>query len=223
MKKILSLLAVCMIFVGLASCGDDDDLKPTPNPGTGKDSTRTYLTPEERAAQLRDMQGVYKGWAYFKYNDNISRYKDSAMVSATVTSNDSLMVIKNLPLRIITNRLDRSYAQHLDSTAVIPDIEATVRIYLPAVYTADRANMYEHWFWFLPRGKNYQMTFPVTYDGQERNMTLTFAPNYSSFASNGAFLIRRMLFNVIISSVSLEGVFNNQAINEILEPRLIRQ
>ena len=219
MKKILSLLAVCMIFVGLASCGDDDDLKPTPNPGTGKDSTRTYLTPEE----LRDMQGVYKGWAYFKYNDNISRYKDSAMVSATVTSNDSLMVIKNLPLRIITNRLDRSYAQHLDSTAVIPDIEATVRIYLPAGYTADRANMYEHWFWFLPRGKNYQMTFPVTYDGQERNMTLTFAPNYSSFASNGAFLIRRMLFNVIISSVSLEGVFNNQAINEILEPRLIRQ
>ena len=213
MKKILSLLAVCMIFVGLASCGDDDDLKPTPNPGTGKDSTRTYLTPEERAAQLRDMQGVYKGWAYFKYNDNISRYKDSAMVSATVTSNDSL----------ITNRLDRSYAQHLDSTAVIPDIEATVRIYLPAGYTADRANMYEHWFWFLPRGKNYQMTFPVTYDGQERNMTLTFAPNYSSFASNGAFLIRRMLFNVIISSVSLEGVFNNQAINEILEPRLIRQ
>ena len=223
MKKILSLLAVCMIFVGLASCGDDDDLKPTPNPGTGKDSTRTYLTPEERAAQLRDMQGVYKGWAYFKYNDNISRYKDSAMVSATVTSNDSLMVIKNLPLRIITNRLDRSYAQHLDSTAVIPDIEATVRIYLPAGYTADRANMYEHWFWFLPRGKNYQMTFPVTYDGQERNMTLTFATNYSSFASNGAFLIRRMLFNVIISSVSLEGVFNNQAINEILEPRLIRQ
>lgn len=223
MKKILSLLAVCMIFVGLASCGDDDDLKPTPNPGTGKDSTRTYLTPEERAAQLRDMQGVYKGWAYFKYIDNISRYKDSAMVSATVTSNDSLMVIKNLPLRIITNRLDRSYAQHLDSTAVIPDIEATVRIYLPAGYTADRANMYEHWFWFLPRGKNYQMTFPVTYDGQERNMTLTFAPNYSSFASNGAFLIRRMLFNVIISSVSLEGVFNNQAINEILEPRLIRQ
>ena len=75
---------------------------------------------------------MYKGWAYFKYNDNISRYKDSAMVSATVTSNDSLMVIKNLPLRIITNRLDRSYAQHLDSTAVIPDIEATVRIYLPA-------------------------------------------------------------------------------------------
>ena len=223
MKKILSLLAVCMIFVGLASCGDDDDLKHTPTPGTGKDSTRTYLTPEERAAQLRDMQGVYKGWAYFKYNDNISRYKDSAMVSATVTSNDSLMVIKNLPLRIITNRLDRSYAQHLDSTAVIPDIEATVRIYLPAGYTADRANMYEHWFWFLPRGKNYQMTFPVTYDGQERNMTLTFAPNYSSFASNGAFLIRRMLFNVIISSVSLEGVFNNQAINEILEPRLIRQ
>lgn len=223
MKKILSLLAVCMIFVGLASCGDEDDLKPTPNPGTGKDSTRTYLTPEERAAQLRDMQGVYKGWAYFKYNDNISRYKDSAMVSATVTSNDSLMVIKNLPLRIITNRLDRSYAQHLDSTAVIPDIEATVRIYLPAGYTADRANMYEHWFWFLPRGKNYQMTFPVTYDGQERNMTLTFAPNYSSFASNGAFLIRRMLFNVIISSVSLEGVFNNQAINEILKPRLIRQ
>ena len=223
MKKILRLLAVCMIFVGLASCGDDDDLKPTPNPGTGKDSTRTYLTPEERAAQLRDMQGVYKGWAYFKYNDNISRYKDSAMVSATVTSNDSLMVIKNLPLRIITNRLDRSYAQHLDSTAVIPDIEATVRIYLPAGYTADRANMYEHWFWFLPRGKNYQMTFPVTYDGKERNMTLTFAPNYSSFASNGAFLIRRMLFNVIISSVSLEGVFNNQAINEILEPRLIRQ
>lgn len=223
MKKILSLLAVCMIFVGLASCGDDDDLKPTPNPSTGKDSTRNYLTPEERAAQLRDMQGVYKGWAYFKYNDNISRYKDSAMVSATVTSNDSLMVIKNLPLRIITNRLDRSYAQHLDSTAVIPDIEATVRIYLPAGYTADRANMYEHWFWFLPRGKNYQMTFPVTYDGQERNMTLTFAPNYSSFASNGAFLIRRMLFNVIISSVSLEGVFNNQAINEILEPRLIRQ
>lgn len=223
MKKILSLLAVCMIFVGLASCGDDDDLKPTPNPGTGKDSTRTYLTPEVRAAQLRDMQGVYKGWAYFKYNDNISRYKDSAMVSATVTSNDSLMVLKNLPLRIITNRLDRSYAQHLDSTAVIPDIEATVRIYLPAGYTADRANMYEHWFWFLPRGKNYQMTFPVTYDGQERNMTLTFAPNYSSFASNGAFLIRRMLFNVIISSVSLEGVFNNQAINEILEPRLIRQ
>ena len=223
MKKILSLLAVCMIFVGLASCGDDDDLKPTPNPGTGKDSTRTYLTPEERAAQLRDMQGVYKGWAYFKYNDNISRYKDSAMVSATVTSNDSLMVIKNLPLRIITNRLDRSYAHHLDSTAVIPDIEATVRIYLPAGYKADRANMYEHWFWFLPRGKNYQMTFPVTYDGQERNMTLTFAPNYSSFASNGAFLIRRMLFNVIISSVSLEGVFNNQAINEILEPRLIRQ
>ena len=223
MKKILSLLAVCMIFVGLASCGDDDDLKPTPNPGTGKDSTRTYLTPEERAAQLRDMQGVYKGWAYFKYNDNISRYKDSAMVSATVTSNDSLLVIMNLPMRIISNRLDRSYAQNLDSTAVIPEIEATVRIYLPAGYTADRANMYEHWFWFLPRGKNYQMTFPVTYDGQERNMTLTFAPNYSSFASNGAFLIRRMLFNVIISSVSLEGVFNNQAINEILEPRLIRQ
>ena len=204
MKKILSLLAVCMIFVGLASCGDDDDLKPTPNPGTGKDSTRTYLTPEEPAAQLRDMQCVYKGWAYFKYNDNISRYKDSAMVSATVTSNDSLMVIKNLQLRIITIRLDRSYAQHLDSSSVIPVFEATVRTYLPAGYTADRANMYEHWFWFLPRGKNYQMTFPVTYDGQERNMTLTFAPNYSSFASNVAFLIRRMLFNVIISSVSLE-------------------
>lgn len=223
MKKILSLLAVCMIFVGLASCGDDDDLKPTPNPGTGKDSTRTYLTPEERAAQLRDMQGVYKGWAYFKYNDYAGKYKDSAMVSATVTSNDSLMVLKNLPLRIITNRLDRCYAQHLDSTAVIPDVEATVRIYLPAGRTPAHANMFEHWFWFLPRGKNYQMTFPVTYDGQERNMTLTFAPNYSSFASNGAFLVRRMLFNVIISSASLEGVFNNQAINEILEPRLIRQ
>lgn len=223
MKKILSLLAVCMIFVGLASCGDDDDLKPTPNPGTSKDSTRTYLTPEERAAQLRDMQGVYKGWAYFKYNDYAGKYKDSAMVSATVTSNDSLMVLKNLPLRIITNRLDRSYAQHLDSTAVIPDVEATVRIYLPAGRTPAHANMFEHWFWFLPRGKNYQMTFPVIYDGQERNMTLTFAPNYSSFASNGAFLVRRMLFNVIISSVSLEGVFNNQAINEILEPRLIRQ
>ena len=225
MKKILSLLALSLLFVGFTSCGDDDDIiRVDPNdPGNNNDSTRTYLTPEERATQLREMQGVYSGWMYFRYNDYEREYKDSAKVGATITANDSLMVLRDMPLRIITNRIDKKYAAHLDSTAIIPPVEATVQIYLPAGKTAFQANTFEHWFWFLPRGKNYQVTFPIDYDGQQRDMTITFGANYSTFSSNGAFLVRRMLFNAIIHSVSLEGVFSNQTIDEILQPQLIKQ
>ena len=93
MKKILSLLALSLLFVGFTSCGDDDDIiRVDPNdPGNTNDSTRTYLTPEERATQLREMQGVYSGWMYFRYNDYEREYKDSAKVGATITANDSLM------------------------------------------------------------------------------------------------------------------------------------
>lgn len=210
MKKILSLMAVCLLVVGFSACNDDDDKYEYKE-----------LTKEQRAQQLRDMEGNYDGTLYFNINEYTHR-ADSTTISATITASDSTMTLSNLPLKIIAKRLESDRASKLDTTAVMPTLEANARPYLPYGYVLDDTKLV-HWFEFIPKGQNYQVQFPVNYGGTQRTMTVTYATRYNTYASNGAFTGNRMVLQFIINSVSVDGEFPSQYIYEVMNARLIRQ
>ena len=211
MKKIFSLLAVCLLFVGFTSCSDDDD------------NSYKYeaLTKEQRAAQLRDMAGDYTGWVHYNKNDYTAKY-DSAAVTATLTAEDSLLSINNLPVRIVTHQLAQDYKNKIDTTGTMPRLDANLEVYLPYGYVPDDSKLV-HWFYFTPNYKNLEVTFPVSYDGKLHNMTVTYSTRYNSYASSGAFTGNRLVAQVYISSVALDGVFSKQYINEVLDARLTKK
>ena len=210
MKKILSLIAVCLLVVGFTSCNDDDDKYEYQS-----------LTKEERAAQLRDMVGNYTGTLYYNVNEYTNR-ADSANISATITAEDSTMTISNLPIKIIAKRLESDRASKLDTTAVMPTLEANVSVYLPYGYLPEDSKLV-HWFEFIPKGENMQTKFPVTYNGQDRVMTVGYTTRYNSYPSNGAFSGKRIVLQFIINSVAIDGEFPAQYIYEVMNARLTRQ
>lgn len=211
MKKILSLLAVCLLFVGFTSCSDDD------NDGYKYEA----LTKAQRAEQLRDMAGDYTGWVHYNKNDYTSKY-DSAAVTATLTAEDSLLSISNLPVRIVTHQLAQDFKNKIDTTGTMPNLDAHLEVYLPYGYVPEDSKLV-HWFYYTPNYKNLETTFPVNYDGQLRNMTVTYSTRYNNYASSGAYTGGRLVAQIYINSVALDGVFAKQYINEVLDARLTKK
>ena len=98
MKKTLNKLMLVVFssiaLLGITSCNLDNNNKEG-------------LTPAEVKAAFNSVKGNYTGKVFFnKLNDSISILeKDSLPVSVTINT-DSTLIIKNLPLKVLTGQLE---------------------------------------------------------------------------------------------------------------------
>lgn len=115
MKKTLNKLMLVVFssiaLLGITSCNLDNNNKEG-------------LTPAEVKAAFNSVKGNYTGKVFFnKLNDSISILeKDSLPVSVTINT-DSTLIIKNLPLKVLTGQLDnkdlKSAIESLGTTDVL--------------------------------------------------------------------------------------------------------
>lgn len=211
MKKFFSMMAACLLLAGVTACNDDDETSYEYTP----------LTKAERMAQLRNMQGNYEGTVFYNINEYTNK-ADSANITATLTASDSLMQINNLPIKIIEKQLQEKYRGKLDTTAVMPTLNAHLSVYLPWGYLPSDAEKV-HWFTFIPGDKNNSTSFPVSYGGEQRMMTISYSLQSNNYASNGAYTNNRMAVQFIIKSVAIDGEFGATYISEIMNARLIKK
>lgn len=115
MKKTLNKLMLVVFssiaLLGITSCNLDNNNKEG-------------LTPAEVKAAFNSVKGNYIGKVFFnKLNDNMSILeKDSLPVSVTINT-DSTLIIKNLPLKVLTGQLEdkdlKSAIESLGTTDVL--------------------------------------------------------------------------------------------------------
>jgi len=115
MKKTLNKLMLVVFssiaLLGITSCNLDNNNKEG-------------LTPAEVKAAFNSVKGNYTGKVFFnKLNDNMSILeKDSLPVSVTINT-DSTLIIKNLPLKVLTGQLEdkdlKSAIESLGTTDVL--------------------------------------------------------------------------------------------------------
>jgi len=115
MKKTLNKLMLVVFssiaLLGITSCNLDNNNKEG-------------LTPAEVKAAFNSVKGNYTGKVFFnKLNDSMSILeKDSLPVSVTVNT-DSTLIIKNLPLKVLTGQLEdkdlKSAIESLGTTDVL--------------------------------------------------------------------------------------------------------
>lgn len=115
MKKTLNKLMLVVFssiaLLGITSCNLDNNNKEG-------------LTPAEVKAAFNSVKGNYTGKVFFnKLNDSISILeKDSLPVSVTINT-DSTLIIKNLPLKVLTGQLEdkdlKSAIESLGTTDVL--------------------------------------------------------------------------------------------------------
>lgn len=116
MKKTLNKLMLVVFssiaLLGITSCNLDNN------------NNKEGLTPAEVKAAFNSVKGNYTGKVFFnKLNDSISILeKDSLPVSVTVNT-DSTLIIKNLPLKVLTGQLEdkdlKSAIESLGTTDVL--------------------------------------------------------------------------------------------------------
>ena len=116
MKKTLNKLMLVVFssiaLLGITSCNLDNN------------NNKGGLTPAEVKAAFNSVKGNYTGKVFFnKLNDSISILeKDSLPVSVTINT-DSTLIIKNLPLKVLTGQLDnkdlKSAIESLGTTDVL--------------------------------------------------------------------------------------------------------
>ena len=84
MKKVFYLMLCMMVGLCATSCLSDD----------GDDNNRySELTQEQKAAQVKAMSGLYRGWIY--YVNDTTNLTDSTAVSWEITSQDSMLTVVN--------------------------------------------------------------------------------------------------------------------------------
>lgn len=115
MKKTLNKLMLVVFssiaLLGITSCNLDNNNKEG-------------LTPAEVKAAFNSVKGNYTGKVFFnKLNDSMSILeKDSLPVSVTINT-DSTLIIKNLPLKVLTGQLEdkdlKSAIESLGTTDVL--------------------------------------------------------------------------------------------------------
>lgn len=116
MKKTLNKLMLVVFssiaLLGITSCNLDNN------------NNKEGLTPAEVKAAFNSVKGNYTGKVFFnKLNDSMSILeKDSLPVSVTVNT-DSTLIIKNLPLKVLTGQLEdkdlKSAIESLGTTDVL--------------------------------------------------------------------------------------------------------
>ena len=116
MKKTLNKLMLgvfsSIALLGITSCNLDNN------------NNKEGLTPAEVKAAFNSVKGNYTGKVFFnKLNDSISILeKDSLPVSVTINT-DSTLIIKNLPLKVLTGQLEdkdlKSAIESLGTTDVL--------------------------------------------------------------------------------------------------------
>jgi len=116
MKKTLNKLMLVVFssiaLLGITSCNLDNN------------NNKEGLTPAEVKAAFNSVKGNYTGKVFFnKLNDSISILeKDSLPVSVTINT-DSTLIIKNLPLKVLTGQLEdkdlKSAIESLGTTDVL--------------------------------------------------------------------------------------------------------
>ena len=116
MKKTLNKLMLVVFssiaLLGITSCNLDNN------------NNKGGLTPAEVKAAFNSVKGNYTGKVFFnKLNDSISILeKDSLPVSVTINT-DSTLIIKNLPLKVLTGQLEdkdlKSAIESLGTTDVL--------------------------------------------------------------------------------------------------------
>lgn len=116
MKKTLNKLMLVVFssiaLLGITSCNLDNN------------NNKEGLTPAEVKAAFNSAKGNYTGKVFFnKLNDSMSILeKDSLPVSVTINT-DSTLIIKNLPLKVLTGQLEdkdlKSAIESLGTTDVL--------------------------------------------------------------------------------------------------------
>ncbi len=159
--KILSLLLAMLATVSFTSCVDDDD------------DSNSGLTPAEIQQAYSQMQGSHAMKIYIvdqqKSNSNTVAYADSADVTLTV-SNDSMMTIRNFPVRMLAKSISDEKISKALETAENKTLSCYTLYYRLSPVT------------FLINPLNLSTT--VEYDGAQHEVTFGFlGNNYYSYGA----------------------------------------
>ena len=187
-----------MVITSMTAClGNDDDnnnyqIKP--------------LTPTEKAAQMLDMSGEYNGKLYF-INDT-TFVNDSVNISWSVNAFDSIMTIRNFPVRVLANGISEPITRTLLLSGGEFDMRAMLHPYANNFKTEGH-----YTFYMLPI--DYTASFSIIDGEKTHSGTVTFTSQmtaYSSYAqesifyATGEYYQRQFAGYLLIKSVSVDDL-----------------
>lgn len=196
MRKITLFMLCLLAGLSLTACLGDDDNSNAPK----------VLTDAEKAAQLSAISGDYEGQVFFS-NDTIMR-TDSLEVSWRITAMDSMLTIRNFPVRILANGIVNTEARSILNTDSREMLHA---------YIIPYANNYgtEGHYTFLIIPKEGTFSFTVEKDEVEHQVKVVFAQSmtaqsslqgYGLFYSVGEYLSKEMMAFFLIKDVVIDNV-----------------
>lgn len=205
LKKIFVPL-LCVVVFSLTSCLKDDN---------SESYKFVPLTQEEKSEQIFKMQGYYEGCIYYNFNNYSMVFADSAKVKWMVTAKDSMLTIKDFPMKAFATNMNNAKMKEVllnDSTNFV-----TARIYLYRPYgtTGKLENSY---FNCLPYGsEELKVTVPMKIDNEEKNVKLIFDSSYQNrIYATGIYDNKKdFSFNMILKEIIVENG-SNYYLNELV-------
>ncbi len=190
-------LTAGLLFTSCLNNDDDNDKK-----------TITPLTPQQRLAQLADMQSIYSGKVFFT-NDSTQLIDSISGIDWSVLAPDSTLTLRNLPMKVLAHGLPNTeLKQQLLKSTDTQSITADVK---PFVNESNSQNYYT--FWVLP--KEYKSHFTVNFGDTSHEidieydyqMTVALSFYYASmtYYSTGEYYNRQMVAYFLVKSITCDG------------------
>ena len=201
--RIITLAAVSMLVASaVISCNSDEE-------------TYVYvpLTQQEKATQINAMQGTYAGLLYYGLT-NYTGMTDSVAVNWSVQASDSTLSIQDFPMKVFSkyvSNADLRTALENDSTHTLT---ANLVLYRP--YGTVGTLSYSSFVVVPTSSTDYAVTLPIAFGEDQKNVTFNFTGQYGNYYySEGQYANDKMIFYLILQSISIEGG-NNITTNSII-------
>lgn len=204
--KKLFIPILCVVVFSLTSCLKDDD-----------SDTYTFvpLTQQEKSEQIQKMQGNYKGCVYYNLNNYSMVFTDSAKVEWMVSATDSMLTIRNFPMKIFANNVNDPKMKEALLNDSVHSLEARIYLYRP---WGTSGKLEYSYFNCIPYGtEELKVVIPMKIDYEIKNVTFVFDTNYQNrFYATGVFDNKKdFSFNTILKQIIVEnGSYNS--LNELV-------
>ena len=204
--KKLFLPVLCVVVFSLTSCLKDDDSEAY---------TFVPLTQQEKSEQIQKMQGNYKGCVYYKLNEYRMVFTDSAKVEWTVSAPDSMLTIRNFPMKAFAINMNDPKMKEVLLNDSVHSLQARIYLYRPWGTSGKLECSY---FNCIPYGtEELKVVVPMKIDNEIKNVTLVFDSNYQNkIYAAGIFDNKKdFSFNMILKQINVENG-SNYYLNELV-------
>lgn len=199
-KRLLFIILICWVVgMSITSCLGSDD-------NENKVTVLYPLTKEQKAAQLRDMAGLYNGYIYF--TNDTTGLNDSIPMSWTVTAPDSTFRINNFPVKVLANGVSDLSMRKLFNNENVREVSGNI---IPYVNEFNKDNYYT----YMVMPANYALAFTIQEGETQHQVNVEFANQmaaYTStsyypvvFYSNGEYSKSQMLAFLLVKTIKVDS------------------